>query len=139
MITIWVLGIQVHSSFNNVNMYDTDDLISRELTSRDASFVKIIGVVNGNNSLNYKKEEFSSNIDLDTKQFASIFRYSAPYIAMHRGSIMVIHIGGYIFQNKSVFDDIMDDISILQLLGIKLVLVIGVRDQLDERIKEIGL
>lgn len=124
-------------------LLDNDDLISKELTSRDASFVKIIGVRNLNNNNNNiytsnNKNDESNNIELDTSQFGSIFRHSAPYIAMHRNAIMVIHIGGYIFQNKAVFENIMDDISILQLLGIKLVLVIGVRDQLDERIKQIG-
>ncbi len=63
-------------------------------------------------------------IDLDVNNFSAMFRHSAPYIAMHRGTIMVIHIAGFVLKQKENFAAIMDDISILKLLGIKLVLVI---------------
>ena len=36
---------------------------------------------------------------------------------------MVIHIAGFVLKQKENFAAIMDDISILKLLGIKLVLV----------------
>ena len=62
-------------------------------------------------------------IDLDVNNFSAMFRHSAPYIAMHRGTIMVIHIAGFVLKQKDNFAAIMDDISILKLLGIKLVLV----------------
>ena len=52
---------------------------------------------------------------------------------------MVIHIPGHLHQNRVAFDSIMDDISILHLLGVQIVLIAGVRYQLDERLKSAGL
>ena len=78
-------------------------------------------------------DTFSAD-SLGTDSFGSLFRQCAPYIAMHRGSIMVIHLGGHVIQNKPIFDAIMDDISILHLLGVQLVLIAGVRNQMDERL-----
>lgn len=75
---------------------------------------------------------------LDTAQFGSIFRQCAPYIAMHRGAVMVVHIGAHVHAVRQAFDEIMDDISILHLLGVQVVLVAGVRSQLDERLKNTG-
>lgn len=76
--------------------------------------------------------------ELDVSQFGDIFRHCAPYIAMHRGSIMVIHIGSHVFNNRKLFDAIIDDISILHLLGVFIVIVAGVRAQLDEKIIKSG-
>jgi hypothetical protein len=66
---------------------------------------------------------------MDAIQFGAIFRQCAPYIAMHRGTIMVIHLGGKSLYSRDDFDAVIDDISILHLLGVQLVLVAGVRKQ----------
>lgn len=108
-----------------------DDLISKELSSNDMSHAKVLPKLFQNNNT---KHSFEYEFD----PFTTMFRQGAPYIAMHRGSTIVIHIGGHCLKNKRTFDAIMDDISILHLLGVKLVLVVGVRDQLDERILQSG-
>ena len=73
---------------------------------------------------------FSFSADeMDAIQFGAIFRQCAPYIAMHRGTIMVIHLGGKSLYSRDDFDAVIDDISILHLLGVQLVLVAGVRKQ----------
>eukprot|EP01041_Mallomonas_annulata_P001080 gene1080-2110_t len=69
--------------------------------------------------------------ELKSEQFASIFQQCAPYIAMHRGSKIVLHIPSHVIADREVFDAVMDDICILHLLGVQLVLVASVRDQLD--------
>jgi amino-acid N-acetyltransferase len=51
---------------------------------------------------------------------------------------MVIHIAGQALSNKVDFDAVMDDISILHLLGVQLVLVVGVRVQVDEKLRAAG-
>jgi hypothetical protein len=105
---------------------DDSDFISNELTSRDASFVKIIvknRENNGSGNIPNLAIDELSQLELNVDKFSAIFRHSAPYIAMHRGTVMIIHIAGYVLKQKDNFDAIMDDISILQLLGIKLVLV----------------
>ena len=74
----------------------------------------------------------------DATEFGNIFRHCAPYIAQHRSSVVVIHIPGHVLQNRNVFDAISDDISIMHLLGLQLVLVVGVRDQLDTKLQQAG-
>ena len=76
--------------------------------------------------------------DFDPASFGNIFRQCAPYIAMHRGSIVVIHIPGHALQHRNTFEYISDDISIMHLLGVQIVLVVGVRDQLDVKLQQQG-
>ena len=52
---------------------------------------------------------------------------------------MVVHVPGHCITNKENFDAILDDVSILHLLGVQLILVVGVREQLDEKIAAAGL
>lgn len=112
----------------------SDDIISKDLSSDDVSYVKVAPHVFPTGFPHDAKAISTSSPPTPDDRFASIFRQSAPYIAMHRGSIMVIHIPGSVLRCKKVFDGIMDDIAILHLLGVKLVLIIGVRSQIDERI-----
>lgn len=63
------------------------------------------------------------------------FRHSGPYLKHHRGSTFVIMLPGATLQSK-YFDDIISDIALLQSLGIKLVLVFGAREQIDEELQK---
>lgn len=142
-----------HSSRRSFNLYDypkkspfvdlSNDIITDELTSNDVSYVSI----QPSNYTARKRdgivEETSDDVpssadELNTVEFGSIFRQCAPYIAMHRGSTMVIHLGGQALNEREDFDAIIDDISILHLLGVQLVLVAGVRKQLDEKMMSVG-
>ena len=120
----------------------SNDAITRKLVSNDVSHVGVLPaplkpkprpdpVVNN-------ADGFSFCDDLDAYSFGSIFRQCAPYIAMHRGSTMVIHLGGKSLHSREDFDAVIDDISILHLLGVQLVLVAGVRKQLDDKMREKG-
>ncbi|GMH80500.1 hypothetical protein TrLO_g15754 [Triparma laevis f. longispina] len=87
-----------------------------------------------------------------------MFRGSGGYIARHRGSKIVIHIPGELITSTQILDtldtsspfpnnagdgggsklsirNICDDIALIWLLGIKVVVVIGCRPQVDERMK----
>lgn len=110
------------------------DCISRQISSNDISHVRVQPQVfpKGINRNLISIHETSQSF------FASIFRQSAPYIALHRGSIMVVHIPGFVLRNKRQFENIMGDISILHLLGVKLVVVVGVKDQLEQRLRAAG-
>lgn len=112
-----------------------DDFISQELSSNDMSHVTVHA--NLFSSMNTSSNSWFG-AEAESDPFSAIFRHSAPYIAMHRGTIIVVHIPGSTLKNRRVFESIMDDISILHLLGVKIVLVVGVRDQLDERILSAG-
>jgi amino-acid N-acetyltransferase len=72
---------------------------------------------------------------MDSLQFGTLFYQCAPYIASHRGTTVVLHINGQIFSSKNTLEAVIQDIGILHLLGVHLILVLGVRELLDERIK----
>ena len=120
----------------------SNDAITRKLVSNDVSHVGVLPAPlkpppRPEPAVN-NADGFSFCDDLDAYSFGSIFRQCAPYIAMHRGSTMVIHLGGKSLHCREDFDAVIDDISILHLLGVQLVLVAGVRKQLDDKMREKG-
>ncbi|ESD15764.1 amino-acid N-acetyltransferase [Escherichia coli 907700] len=58
------------------------------------------------------------------------FRHSVPYINTHRGKTFVIMLGGEAIEHEN-FSSIVNDIGLLHSLGIRLVVVYGVRPQID--------
>ncbi|MEM7292404.1 MAG: amino-acid N-acetyltransferase [Pseudomonadota bacterium] len=66
------------------------------------------------------------------------FRQASPYINAHRGSIFVISFAGDAL-TSSGFPNLIHDIALLSHLGIKLVLVPGIRPQIDSRLKQRGI
>ena len=66
------------------------------------------------------------------------FRQSAPYVNAHRGKTFVIMLGGEAIQ-QSGFRDIINDIALLNTLGIKIVLVYGARPQINQTLANDGL
>jgi hypothetical protein len=64
---------------------DEVDFVSSELFSSDVSYIRIVP---------WSRFESTEpdRTPLDLTNFSTIFRHSAPYIAMHRGSVMVIHL-----------------------------------------------
>ena len=139
---------ETNSDTNNISVDFTDELLSN-----DASYLSIIAptidtvttsdnITNTHTTDNEHDNYINGNgnglmtaDDLSVSQFGSIFMQCAPYIAQHRGTTIVIHIPCKLLKhNREIFDSIMDDIAILHLLGIQLVLVAGVKDNLDSRI-----
>ncbi|ENY70565.1 amino-acid N-acetyltransferase [Aeromonas diversa] len=59
------------------------------------------------------------------------FRQSTPYVNFHRGGTFVLMAGGETISHPN-FSNIINDIALLQTLGIRLVLVFGARSQIDE-------
>lgn len=66
------------------------------------------------------------------------FRGAAPYINAHRGKTFVIYFGGEAIADAS-FPDQLHDFALLDSLGIRLVLVHGIRSQIDARLASRGL
>lgn len=65
--------------------------------------------------------------------FVKMFRGSASYIANHRKTTAVYHIPGELLSWEG-FPGLMDDIALTWLLGMKIVLVAGCRQQIDLRL-----
>ena len=124
----------------------SNDIITEELNSNDVSYVSIRpSTYNSKKSAPFIStagaainDVETTGDELNTVEFGSIFRQCAPYIAMHRGTTMIIHLGGQTLTEREDFDAIMDDLSILHLLGVQLVLVAGVRRQLDDKLQANG-
>ena len=66
------------------------------------------------------------------------FRQASPYIKMHRGTTLVLHICGEYLQSERL-PVLAHDIALLHHLGMRLVLVIGLRPQINQRLQTLGL
>jgi amino-acid N-acetyltransferase len=71
-------------------------------------------------------------------QFVHWFRAASPYIHAHRGQTFVISFGGEAVMDEG-FQGFIHDIALLDSLGIRLVLVAGIRPQIEQRLNERGI
>ena len=62
--------------------------------------------------------------------FMTWFRHSAPYIRAHRGKTFIISFGGEAVESPE-FSNLIQDIALLQSLGIRLILIHGARPQIQ--------
>jgi len=71
----------------------------------------------------------------DTKDFVQWFRSAAPYIHAHRGKTFVLHFEGQLI-NDDHFPHLIHDIALLNSLGIRMVIVNGARQQIEDLLLE---
>ncbi len=69
----------------------------------------------------------------DSSQFVNWFRASSPYIHAHRNKTFVIFFSGEMLMDDC--DNLIHDLALLKSLGIRLVLVHGIRPQIDQRLQ----
>lgn len=72
------------------------------------------------------------------KHRAEILIDALPYIQKYRGKIIVVKYGGNAMTNDALKADVMCDIILLSLVGIKIVLVHGGGPEISEMLKKIG-
>ncbi|WP_448218244.1 amino-acid N-acetyltransferase [Endozoicomonas sp. 2B-B] len=72
------------------------------------------------------------------KNYVKFFRQSSPYIHAHHGKTFVITLGGEALASPNL-NNIINDIALLNSLGVRLVLVHGARPQIEERLRARGL
>jgi amino-acid N-acetyltransferase len=70
--------------------------------------------------------------------FVEWFRHSSPYIHAHRDKTFVLSISGEIIQDSN-FTHIIHDIALLNGLGIKLVLVLGAKPQIQHCLEQANI
>lgn len=73
----------------------------------------------------------------DNAAFVDWFRAAAPYIHAFRGKTFVIAFGGDAMLRED-FVDLIHDVNLLNAMGVRLVLVHGVRPQVEERLSASG-
>ena len=66
------------------------------------------------------------------------FRDSAPYINAHRGKTFVLMLSGEAAQHPN-FANVIHDIALLNSLGIRQVVLVGARPQIDARLQAVGI
>lgn len=69
--------------------------------------------------------------------FVNWFRNSSPYIHAHRNRTFVIFFSG-VAVTEPEFDNLIHDFALLKSLGVRLVLVHGIRPQIDEQLLQLG-
>lgn len=74
---------------------------------------------------------------ISPSEFVNWFRASSPYIHAHRNRTFVIFFSGAAVTDQD-FDNLIHDFALLKSLGVRLVLVHGIRNQIDERLLEQG-
>ncbi|WP_299450706.1 amino-acid N-acetyltransferase [uncultured Pigmentiphaga sp.] len=79
----------------------------------------------------------SANLDLNAR-FVQWFREVAPYVHAFRGKTFVVAFGGELVQ-AGALNSLIQDLSLLSALGIRLVLVHGSRPQVNEQLRLKGI
>ncbi len=78
-------------------------------------------------------EELYSNA-----QRAEVLTAALPYIRRYRGKVVVIKYGGNAMINEQLKQQVMEDIVLLWLIGVKVVLVHGGGPEINETMKKLG-
>ena len=71
----------------------------------------------------------------ETGNYVSWFRHSSPYINKHRGTTVVVMLPGDCIDQPG-FTNIVSDLTLLQSLGVRLVVVHGARPQIEKALAD---
>lgn len=75
---------------------------------------------------------------IEPATFVRWFRSALPYIHSHRGRTFVVHFGGEAIADPA-FSGLIHDLALLHGMGIRLVLVHGIRPQIEARLQQRNL
>ena len=73
-----------------------------------------------------------------SKDHIDWFRHTSPYIRAHRGRTFVIYLGNGALTSPQ-FTNVINDLALLHLLGIRLVLVHATRGEVDQALDALGI
>ena len=66
------------------------------------------------------------------------FRHTGPYIRAHRGRTFVIYLGNGALDSVQ-FSNVIHDLALLHLLGVRLVLVHAIRSEVEQALEALGI
>ena len=78
------------------------------------------------------------NNELTNMQRAEVLVQSLPYIKRYNGKIVVIKYGGNAMIDENLKMQVMEDIALLWLIGVKVVLIHGGGPEISETMKKLG-
>lgn len=77
-------------------------------------------------------------MDFSNAQRAEVLTQALPYIKRYTGKIVVVKYGGNAMINDMLKQQVMEDIVLLWLIGVKIVLVHGGGPEISELMKKVG-
>ncbi len=77
-------------------------------------------------------------LHIDNAQRAEILTQALPYIKKYNGKVVVIKYGGNAMINDHLKEQVMEDIVLLSLIGVKVVLVHGGGPEITDTMKKVG-
>ncbi len=79
-----------------------------------------------------------SPLSITNAQRAEVLTQALPLIQKYNGKIVVVKYGGNAMINESLKDQVMEDIVLLSLIGVKVVLVHGGGPEITDTLKKLG-
>ena len=76
--------------------------------------------------------------DITNAQRAEVLTAALPFIKMYNGKIVVVKYGGNAMINEELKQQVMEDLVLLHLVGVKVVLVHGGGPEITEMLKKVG-
>ena len=77
-------------------------------------------------------------IDISNGQRAEVLTQALPYIKRYNGKIVVVKYGGNAMINQTLKEQVMEDIVLLWLIGVKVVLVHGGGPEISDMMNKLG-
>ena len=77
-------------------------------------------------------------IDVTNQDRAEVLTAALPYIKKYSGKIVVVKYGGNAMINEQLKQQVMEDIALLWLIGVKVVLVHGGGPEISDTMKRLG-
>lgn len=78
------------------------------------------------------------SLNITNAQRAQVLTQALPYIQKYYGKVVVIKYGGNAMINEELKEQVMEDIVLLHLIGVKVVLVHGGGPEITDTLKKIG-
>ena len=78
------------------------------------------------------------SLNITNAQRAEVLTQALPYIQKYYGKVVVVKYGGNAMINEDLKQQVMEDIVLLRLVGIKVVLVHGGGPEITETLKKVG-
>ncbi len=79
-----------------------------------------------------------NSIEFTNAQRARVLTEALPYIKQYNGKVVVIKYGGNAMINEELKQQVMEDIALLWLIGVKVVLVHGGGPEISDVMKKLG-